>query len=300
MDDEARATVGLDLDPDQASRKRPWDGRRSPYGFADRGPSDSHGRNRWGCPGAGDLCRARPRHQQLPAAGRARRPATAFRVVDAFSRIVRLGEGVIDVRPAERGRRSARAIEALKVCRDKMRNRDVTRARLIATEACRAAVNGARLPRCGAARRPASDARDRRPRNRGAAGRDRLHAAGRSARPTASSCSTSAAARRTGAARPRPAVPPGPPAPEIRGWDSLPVGVVTLAERHGGHTVTREIFEAMVAEVAGLSSAFAAAQPAVRAETLASARHLGHGHHDCGRASRSARATTAAVSTAAG
>ena len=31
---------------------------------------------------------------------------------------------------------------------------------------------------------------------------------------------------------------------------SLPIGVVTLAERHGGITVTREIFEAMVAEVA--------------------------------------------------
>ena len=34
-------------------------------------------------------------------------------------------------------RRSARAIDALAICRDKMRNRGVTRARLIATEACR-------------------------------------------------------------------------------------------------------------------------------------------------------------------
>ncbi len=43
----------------------------------------------------------------------------------------------------------------------------------------------------------------------------------------------------------------GPPLPEIEAWASLPVGVVTLAERHGGHNVTREIYEAMVQEVAG-------------------------------------------------
>ena len=34
----------------------------------------------------------------------------------------------------------------------------------------------------------------------------------------------------------------GPPQPEIRGWVSLPVGVVTLAERHGGIEVTRDDF----------------------------------------------------------
>src|SRR5437763_15524172 len=44
----------------------------------------------------------------------------------------RLGEAAID-----------RAIEALSICRDKIRNRAVTRARLIATEACRSAENGA-------------------------------------------------------------------------------------------------------------------------------------------------------------
>ena len=69
------------------------------------------------------------------------RPAgDSFRVIDAFSRIIRLGEGV-----SRSGRISEaaieRAVEALAVCRDKMRNRGVTRARLIATEACRAAEN---------------------------------------------------------------------------------------------------------------------------------------------------------------
>src|SRR5690349_22036101 len=70
------------------------------------------------------------------------RPTTdGFRVVDAFSRIIRLGEGV-----SSSGRLSeaaiSRAIEALAICRDKMKNKGVTRARLIATEACRAAANG--------------------------------------------------------------------------------------------------------------------------------------------------------------
>src|SRR6185312_3908599 len=71
----------------------------------------------------------------------ARATRDSFRVVDAFSRIIRLGEGLTGS-----GRLSEaailRAVEALRVCRAKMRNRGVTRARLIATEACRAATNG--------------------------------------------------------------------------------------------------------------------------------------------------------------
>src|SRR5262249_61870809 len=39
---------------------------------------------------------------------------------------------------------------------------------------------------------------------------------------------------------------------------SLPVGVVTLAERHGGHEVTREIYAAMIAEVAAFVDGFVA------------------------------------------
>jgi exopolyphosphatase / guanosine-5'-triphosphate,3'-diphosphate pyrophosphatase len=72
----------------------------------------------------------------------ARPTADGFRVVDAFSRIVRLGEGL-----SLTGRLSEPAIErtlvALGICRDKMNARGVTRARTIATEACRSAVNGA-------------------------------------------------------------------------------------------------------------------------------------------------------------
>ena len=71
----------------------------------------------------------------------ARPTADGFRVVDAFSRIVRLGEGL-----SRSGRLSDAAIErtlaALRICRDKMAARGVNRARSIATEACRSAANG--------------------------------------------------------------------------------------------------------------------------------------------------------------
>jgi len=72
----------------------------------------------------------------------ARPQGQGFAVVDAFSRIVRLGEGL-----AATGRLSDAAIErtiaALKVCSDKLKRRNVTLARSVATEACRQASNGA-------------------------------------------------------------------------------------------------------------------------------------------------------------
>src|SRR5690606_13981698 len=65
-----------------------------------------------------------------------------FRVIDAFSRIVRLGEGLTaSGRLADAA--MDRAIEALKVCATKLSTREVRARRLIATEACRAAANGA-------------------------------------------------------------------------------------------------------------------------------------------------------------
>ncbi len=71
----------------------------------------------------------------------ARRVKDGYRVIDAFSRIVRLGEGL-----AHSGALSQeamdRAVEALGICADKMRRRGVTHARTIATEACRMASNG--------------------------------------------------------------------------------------------------------------------------------------------------------------
>jgi len=71
----------------------------------------------------------------------ARPQGSGFAVVDAFSRIVRLGEGL-----ATSGRLSDAAIErtivALRICAEKLKRRNVTLARSVATEACRQASNG--------------------------------------------------------------------------------------------------------------------------------------------------------------
>lgn len=65
-----------------------------------------------------------------------------FVVIDAFSRVVRLGEGL-----SQSGRLSEaamdRALGALTICADKLRRRKVHLARSVATEACRRAENGA-------------------------------------------------------------------------------------------------------------------------------------------------------------
>lgn len=65
-----------------------------------------------------------------------------FRVVEAYSRIVRLGEGL-----GQSGRLSEaamdRALAALKVSAEKVRRRKAVRVKAIATQACRMAENGA-------------------------------------------------------------------------------------------------------------------------------------------------------------
>src|SRR6202158_5722131 len=63
-----------------------------------------------------------------------------FRVVDSFSRIIRLGEGV-SATGCISDAAIERAIVALSICRDKIRSKKAGRLRLIATEACRAASN---------------------------------------------------------------------------------------------------------------------------------------------------------------
>ncbi len=71
----------------------------------------------------------------------ARSAGQGFQVVDAFSRIVRLGEGL-----SASGRLGEaamdRTIEALRVCSNKLKWHGVEHRRLIATEACRSATNG--------------------------------------------------------------------------------------------------------------------------------------------------------------
>lgn len=64
-----------------------------------------------------------------------------FTVIDAFSRVVKLGEGL-----ATSGRLSEaamdRTLSALAICADKLQRRNVRLARSVATEACRRAANG--------------------------------------------------------------------------------------------------------------------------------------------------------------
>ena len=71
----------------------------------------------------------------------ARQGASGFQIIDAFSRIVRLGEGV-----SQTGALSPaaidRTIEALKVCSAKVQRRGVSLIRSVATEACRRAAHG--------------------------------------------------------------------------------------------------------------------------------------------------------------
>ena len=71
----------------------------------------------------------------------ARASGDGFKVIDSYSRVVRLGKGL-----ASTGRLSDEsmdaAIEALAVCASKMKARRVKRWRCVATEACRKASNG--------------------------------------------------------------------------------------------------------------------------------------------------------------
>ena len=180
-----------------------------------------------------------------------------FRVLDAFSRIVRLGEGV-----AASGRLSQaamdRALAALSVCAEKLARAEVDRFRLIATEACRRASNGQLfLDRVKSETGLELEIVDR----------------GTEARLAVQGCEPLIApeAKATvlfdiGGGSTEIALVEGPPgARTIVDWTSLPVGVVTLAERHGGRHVSPQLFQTMIDEVADMIAAFAGRQRMVDA-----------------------------------
>lgn len=186
------------------------------------------------------------------------RPETrGFRVVDAFSKIVRLGEGLGHTRRLSDDAMD-RAVEALDCCRDKLMQRGVERFRLIATEACRAAENGesfidrvrdqtglsleivsreteARLAVAGCASLvdPEAD------------GVVLFDIGGGSSEIVWLDLRNRCGARGYALTK------------FIRAWISLPVGVVNLAERHGGRNVTLDVFEAMVGDAAAHLESFA-------------------------------------------
>lgn len=169
-----------------------------------------------------------------------------FRVVDAFSRIVRLGEG-LDATGELSQDAMDRAVEALKVCAGKLKNRPVRLHRLIATEACRSARNGeeflARVLReTGLDLEIVTRETEARLAVAGCSslvGRETdglvLFDIGGGSSEIAMIDLTENRSNRL--------------ANHIKAWTSLPVGVVTLSERHGGCLVTPAVFQAMVAEV---------------------------------------------------
>jgi len=172
----------------------------------------------------------------------ARASNRGFRVIDAFSRIVRLGEGVIGSGMLADAAMD-RTIDALKICAGKMARRGVTRGRAIATAACRNAANcnefvervyhetGVKLDIISTAEEA------------------RLAVAGCHSlfdRKTDHALvfdigggSTELIWVKHRAAG----------SPDILAWTSLPCGVVSLAEEFGGIEISPETYEAMVARV---------------------------------------------------
>ncbi len=176
-----------------------------------------------------------------------------FRVIDAFSRIVRLGEGL-----GRTGSLAAtamdRAVAALEICSQKLSAREIRGARLIATEACRSAANGqefiARVLReTGLRLEIVSRETEARLAVSGCGSLIDRSAKGAVLFDIGGGSSEIALLDlRRGASRRL--------ASNIVAWTSLPVGVVSLAERHGGRNVTPELFERMVAEVEGMIASF--------------------------------------------
>ena len=175
--------------------------------------------------------------------------ASGFRVVDGFSRIVRLGEGV-EASGVLSPDAMDRATDALRVCAAKLRRRGVTRARYVGTEACRRAANGEAFL-------------DRVENETGL--RLEIISSREEAELTLAGCLPLL----------DPAIPnalmfdvgggsaeilwvrqqeDGPPS--VLGWTSLPCGVINLTERHGTTEFTLDEYEDLVQEVAEMLKPF--------------------------------------------
>jgi exopolyphosphatase / guanosine-5'-triphosphate,3'-diphosphate pyrophosphatase len=183
----------------------------------------------------------------------ARRQGGGFHVIDAFSRIVRLGEGLATTGLLSEAA-MARTIEALKVCAGKVVRSGASRARYVATEACRRAAN-------------CSEFLARVERDTGLP--IEIIPIEEEARLVVAGCAPLLEPRLPWALvfdigggstelvwlrladNPR-------AAPAVVGLLSVPHGVVTLADRYGGRTVPAETYAAMVAEMAAAIAPFVA------------------------------------------
>ena len=182
----------------------------------------------------------------------ARQTRDGFHVVDAYSRIVRLGEG-LSARGALGDEAMLRSIEALKICAGKMERRGVTRSRLIATEACRAASNGAQfIARVQAEAGLALEV---------VTNEDEARLAVAGCAPLLDPECSSALVFDIGGGSTElmwvsMAGDKARSQPSIEDWISLPCGVVTLAERYGGIDVSPALYEQMVMEVSDRAKSF--------------------------------------------
>ncbi|MBB5519734.1 Ppx/GppA phosphatase family protein [Amphiplicatus metriothermophilus] len=173
-----------------------------------------------------------------------------LRIIDAYSRIVRLGEGLSHtgvLAPAA----MARTLDALKACAEKIEKRGVTRLRCIATQACRAAENGeAFLARVkeetGLAFEVISESEEARLAVRGCA---ELLDPGAQAGLVfdIGGGSTEISWIRPGR---------NGAGPETVAWVSLPVGVVSLSERWNGREIDARTYGAIVEEVRRMIAGF--------------------------------------------
>ncbi|OJW27561.1 MAG: exopolyphosphatase [Rhodospirillales bacterium 69-11] len=171
-----------------------------------------------------------------------------FRVLDSFSRIVRLGEGLHHT-----GRLSAgamdRAVAALQACAARLERRPVRRIRAIATEACRRAVNGREF----LARVKAETGLE----IGVISTREEAELALESCAPLLAGDGHRALLFDIGGGSTELAwVRLSETGPTLIGYDSLPVGVVTLAERWGDAGFSADGFGDMVDDVAARLAAF--------------------------------------------
>ncbi len=172
-----------------------------------------------------------------------------FRVLDSFSRIVRLGEGLH--RTGELSPDGMeRALAALQACAERLNRRPVRRLRAVATEACRRAANG-----------PAFLARVKHETGLDIgviSTREEAELALESCAPLLASSGRRALLFDIGGGSTELAWvridPDG--RSQLIGYDSLPVGVVTLAERFGQAGFDPDGFDAMVDDVAARLAGF--------------------------------------------
>lgn len=202
------------------------------------------------------------------------RPAgSGFRVVDAFSRIVRLGEGLA-AHGALSDEAMARTLEALAICADKIALRGVAAGRYVATEACRRAANCSEfLARVRTATGLAIETISTRE-------EARLVVAGVAALlnpriPYAIVFDIGGGSteiiwvhlgRGQDGRRPR---------PRLLGSISLPFGVVTLSDRYGGAEVSPAAYRAMMAETAAALAPFERTHRILRQVTQGRVQMLG-------------------------